>query len=254
MLPQRDIQHSSQLNRKVGMIDKPDFSRDTGPGEPGIDNTHIPGRSYSSHQVEDTGCALCRREVGYWEHDGTVLYGTEGQRTQYVWALPPQQIPAKCTICDTCLEPFIARGDLEMYVNETGNLINELSKPATMALFTDSARTVINDFAAVKPMPMPASEFILPVTIEEIDQMMMFADRIGDLERVIFAGGHYALSALAFGKVLGDPNFDLAAEYYADYWRPAMYPQQDDDELDEEMLLRQLMESTNSGGDLPEQS
>lgn len=82
------------------MIDKSGFSRDTGAGEPGIDNNHIPGRSYSSHQVEDTGCALCRREVGYWEHDGTFLYGTEGQRTQYVWSLLPQQIPAKWTICD----------------------------------------------------------------------------------------------------------------------------------------------------------
>lgn len=219
------------------------FSRDTGPGAPGKDNTHIPGRSYTTHQVEDTGCALCRTEVGYWEHDGTCLYGTEGQRRHYVWTLPPQEIPAKCTICDECLEPFIARGDLELYLDRE-MLVEGLSDTAIKVLFAEGARWVINSFAEFQQAPLQTSEFILPISAAEIDQIMGFAHMSFGLDDIMSAGKHYAHAALAFGKVLGDPAFEAAAEHYVDVWLHQVDPDIDPETMAEEELLRQMLEAS----------
>jgi len=230
---------------------KPDFSKDTGPGEPGVDNNHFPGRGYSSHQVEDVGCGLCRAETAYWGHDGTILYGTEGQWREYVWTLPPQYIPSKGVICDGCLKPFIERGDLELYADQ-GKLIEKLSPPAVKALFTAAARGVINDFADVTQVPMISDGFTLPLTHEEIHQIFLFADRSEGTKSIHTAGAAYALSALAFGKVLGDPSFEAAADYFVDVWRPAQEP----DEIDletylEEQLLREMLEATGGENEVP---
>jgi len=232
------------------MMTKPDFSKDTGPGTPGVNNEHTPGTYYMSCQVEDTGCGICRTNVGYWEHDGTQLYGTEGQQRSYIWTLSPQDIPAKCTICDECLEPFIARGDLELFTDGNSK-VQDLSNIAKKAVFTSGARTIINIFAEVNPMPDTPSDFILPLTAEEINQIMTFANETQGMETVLHAGSHYAMAALAFGKVLGDPSFEAAADYYVDVWIPAQEPDVNDlESYTEEELLRLLLEATN-GGDQP---
>jgi len=233
------------------MNDTAAFSRDTGPGAPGMDNNHIPGRSYTSHQVEDTGCALCRTEVGYWEHDGTILYGTEGQGRQYVWTLPPQEIPLKCTICDKCLLPIVSRGDLELYLDD-GEIIDGLSKAAIMTLFSKGARTVVNCFSQYQPAHDEISDFIVPLSSGEIDKIMRFADQIYGMDDIELAGKHYGLSALAFGKVIGDPSFDGAAAYYVDVWRTWVDPDLDPEALSEEELLRLLIEANNNDMSSPE--
>jgi hypothetical protein len=225
------------------MIEKPDFSKDTGPGVPGVDNNHFPGRSYSSHQVEDVGCSMCRAETAYWAHDGTILYGTEGQFREYVWTLPPQDIPSKGVVCDACLKPFIDRGELELYA-DSGKMIEKLSPPAMKALFTSAARSVVNDFADVSQMPLLSEGFALPLTDDEIYQIFLFADRREGTKSIHTAGESYALSALAFGKVLGDPSFEAAADYYIDIWLPAQEPDATDLETyTEEELLRHMLET-----------
>lgn len=237
------------------MTEKPDFSKDTGPGEPEVDNIHIPGRNYSSSQVEDTGCALCRRKVGYWEHDGTQLYGTEGQRRRYVWSLAPQDIPAKCTICDDCLEPIIGRGDLELCEDDQGRNIGSLSDASIKALFTQGAREAINIFAEISEMPDRPSGFILPLTILEIEQMMNFADQASGTYSHYGAGKGYALAALAFDKVLRDPSFMDAADYYVEIWLEAQRLEWEASEAlysSSEDLYEQLLEATRNAADTAE--
>jgi|Cruoilmetagenom7_1024161.scaffolds.fasta_scaffold00298_4 hypothetical protein len=237
------------------MTEKPDFSRDTGPGVPEVDNIYTPGWYYSSSQVEDTGCALCRRKVGYWEHDGTQLYGTEGQKRRYVWTLAPQDIPAKCTICDDCLEPIIARGDLELCRDDQCREVGNLSKASIKALFTQGARETINIFAEIKETPEALSDFILPLTIIEIEQMMNFADQTCGYGNHANVGNSYALAALAFDKVLRDPSFEDAADYYVEIWLEAQRLEWEAWEAlysSSEDLYEQLLEATRNAEDTAE--
>ncbi len=225
------------------MIDRPDFSRDTGAGVPGVDNTHIPGQAYSSHREEDAGCGFCRTRVGYWEHNGSTVYGTEGQQEAYVWSRPPSEIPAKCTVCDDCLKPLIERADLEIYRNADGTMSKAIEKPSMRALFTMAAREVMADFIELKGGPQTEQEFVLPITQDEIKRMMRFACTLGNMEDFLDAGRHYATAVLAFEKVLSDPGFEKAAVYYADIWPFAGMTKEEMDQVAMENIIQMFMEA-----------
>jgi hypothetical protein len=196
------------------MTEKPDFSCDTGAGRPGIDNLHIPGRAYSSHAVEDTGCAICRQCVGYWEHDGVLLYGTEGQRVEYIWIARGNDVPPKCTICDACLEVIVASGKVEMIHNTDGIQPDDLSTAGRRELFTLGARDTLARFNEIQISDALCSAFILPPNVAEITAAMTFAAVIGAMRDPYLAGAQYAAAALGFGLVERDPGFEAAAAFY----------------------------------------
>lgn len=196
------------------MTEKPDFSRDTGAGRPGIDNYHIPGRAYISHAVEDTGCAICRQCVGYWEHDGVLLHGTEGQRVEYIWIARGNDVPSKCTICDACLEMIVASGKVEMIQNADGKQPDNLSTAARGELFALGARDTLARFYEIQTSDALRSAFILPPHVAEITAAMTFAAVIGAMHEPYLAGAQYAAAALGFGLAERDPGFEAAAAFY----------------------------------------
>jgi hypothetical protein len=228
------------VSRSTSMHDIP-RKNDTGPGKPGIDNLHIPGRAYFSNQVEDSGCSLCRSQNSYHEHDGVELWGTEGQSEIYIWLARGYDVPDKGAICEDCLAPLIDNGSLEMVRNRHGARPTDMSAAAVHELFTLGARAKLVEFYEVRD----ASEngFVdglsLPITFEEIDEMLDFAElnHDDDPER---AGRFYTTVILAFGKEHGDPGFEISATRYLkriDDLKARILA-----DKDEEMRLYQMLE------------
>jgi hypothetical protein len=233
-----------KLERMFPMSDQPDFSNDTGPGSPGVDNVHTPGKVYSSHHVDDSGCGLCRRRTGFWENDGSIVRGTEWQSTAYVWNLPAADIPARGSICDGCLEKYVERNELQMFIDQQGEKLKDLDRFAVATLFGVAARATLAEYEQLTSLPDGSvNDLIVPVTEDEIWRMMRFARSFGDLDDFVTSGNLYAAASLAFGKTLADPGFEAAAAYYAREWPFAGMTKEEKEKLADDVMEQLFLEA-----------
>ncbi|WP_157374325.1 hypothetical protein [Salipiger sp. CCB-MM3] len=182
------------------------------------DNMARPGKAYSSGAVEDYGCGVCRKESGYWDNDGVLVTGNEGQGRSYIWTIRGPAVPPKCSLCDVCLAKLLEGGGLELIEDRHTQTKLELSDAAKTELFAHGARAVVSDYWDVVGASTDTASIdqgvILPPTTAQMDLIRSFAERIYSGSDRQEAGRAYALSALAMGMSERDPGFDTAAQRY----------------------------------------